>query len=556
MTSYSAHSDTFARDHLPAAEDQPLYLFDRPEFRFPERLNCAVEMLDKQVAAGHGERPCLISPNQRWSYAELLDKANRIAKVLTEDLGLKPGNRVMLRGANNPMVVACWFGIVKAGGIVVATMPLLRAGELAVMLDKAEIGLALCDARLMEEMQAASEKAPVCERIVTFDGSGKAAAAAELEALMAAKDGQYENVETASDDVVLIAFTSGTTGKPKGTMHFHRDVIAINNAFPRSVLKPTAEDVFIGSPPIAFTFGLGGLVTFPLSVGASTVLLEKASPDLLAQAIAEFGVTVCFTAPTAYRALIKQIQGLDISSLKKCVSAGETLPLPIYEDWEKATGIKIIDGIGATEMLHIFISAAGEDIRPGATGKPIPGYEARVVDEEMNELPPGEVGRLAVRGPTGCRYLADERQKAYVADGWNLTGDAYRMDADGYFWFQARADDMIVSSGYNISGPEVEEALMAHAAVRECAVVAAPDAERGNLVKAFVVLEEGQSGDPALVKLLQDHVKASIAPYKYPRAIEFVATLPRTETGKVQRFKLRQDEAAKQAGDAGAGAQA
>ena len=552
MTGKSAHRDTFARDNLPAAEDQPVYLFDRPEFQFPDQLNCAVEMLDKQVAAGHGERPCLLSPKQRWTYNDLLDKANRIAKVLTEDLGLVPGNRVMLRGANNPMVVACWFGIVKAGGVVVATMPLLRAGELSVMLDKAEVSLALCDVRLMEEMDGAAAKAPVCERIVAFDGSGEENGGAELEELMAAKDGKFENVDTASDDVVLIAFTSGTTGKPKGTMHFHRDVAAINNAFPRSTLKPDKDDVFIGSPPIAFTFGLGGLVTFPLSVGASTVLLEKASPDLLAQAIAEFGVTVCFTAPTAYRALIKQIQGLDISSLKKCVSAGETLPLPIFEDWQKATGIEIIDGIGSTEMLHIFISASGDEIRPGATGKPIPGYEARVVDDEMNELPPGEVGRLAVRGPTGCRYLADERQKVYVSDGWNLTGDAYRMDEDGYFWFQARADDMIVSSGYNISGPEVEEALMAHAAVRECAVVAAPDADRGNLVKAFVVLEEGQSADEGLVKALQDHVKATIAPYKYPRAIEFIEALPRTETGKVQRFRLRQDEERKAKDGAGA----
>lgn len=552
MTGKSAHRDTFARDNLPAEADQPVYLFDRPEFQFPERLNCAVEMLDKQVEAGHGERPCLISPRQRWTYNDLLDKANRIAKVLTEDLGLVPGNRVMLRGANNPMVVACWFGIVKAGGIVVATMPLLRAGELAVMLGKAEISLALCDVRLKQEMEGARDKAPVCERIVAFDGAGEPGGGAELEDLMAAKDGAFDNVDTASDDVALIAFTSGTTGKPKGTMHFHRDVIAINNAFPRSILKPTKDDVFVGSPPIAFTFGLGGLVTFPMSVGASTVLLEKASPDVLAQAISEFGVTTCFTAPTAYRALIKQIQGHDISSLKKCVSAGETLPLPIFEDWEAATGIKIIDGIGATEMLHIFISASGDEIRPGATGKPLPGYEARVVDESMNPLPAGEVGRLAVRGPTGCRYLADERQKAYVANGWNLTGDAYRMDEDGYFWFMARADDMIVSSGYNISGPEVEEALLTHAAVRECAVVAAPDAERGNLVKAFVVLEDGQSAGEDLVKALQDHVKATIAPYKYPRAIEFIDALPRTETGKVQRFRLRQGEERKAGEEAGA----
>ncbi|MCH9012698.1 MAG: AMP-binding protein [Proteobacteria bacterium] len=539
MSDFTAHLDTFARDNLPPDDQWPAFNLDLPELDYPARMNCATELLDKMVAAGHGERPLFYTTSETWSYGDLLEQANRIARVLVEDLSLAPGNRVLIRAANNPMFMACWFAVAKAGGIVVATMPLLRAKELGAIVDKAQIGLALCDERLAEEMEAAVALAPVCERVCYFNGSGAPGVGAELERRMAEKPTDFANLETAAEDIVLIAFTSGTTGKPKGTMHFHRDVMAICDCFPRSVLKPSAEDIFIGSPPLAFTFGLGGLVTFPMRVGAATVLLEAAPPPKLIESIEHFKATICVTAPTAYRAMVDQARHYDLTSLHQCVAAGEHLPLPTFEAWRDATGIEIINGIGTTEMLHIFISAAGADIRPGATGKPIPGYEAMVVDEAMNPLPPGEVGRLAVRGPTGCRYLADERQTSYVVDGWNLTGDAYKTDADGYFWFQARTDDMIVSAGYNISGPEVEEALMAHDLVRDCAVVAAPDEERGSIVKAFVILGPGNPGTPALVEALQNFVKQTIAPYKYPRAVVFVDSLPRTETGKVQRFKLR-----------------
>ena len=542
MSEASAHIDGFARERLPPREQWPVFDLDLPLPRYPPRLNCGVELLDRMVAAGHGDRPVLVTPTEKLTYRQLLERANRMARVLTEDLGLVPGNRVLIRAANNPTFVAAWFAVAKAGGIVVATMPLLRARELAVILDKAQIGLALCDERLAEEMEAAVAKAPVCRRIAWFNGSGSPGKGAELEQAMARKPADFANCDTAADDIVLIAFTSGTTGKPKGTMHFHRDVLAICDCFPRFVLKPRADDVFIGSPPIAFTFGLGGLVTFPMRVGASTVLIETPTPDNLLQAIAEFRATICFTAPTAYRRLADKAAGIDISGLRRCVSAGETLPLPTFEAWRSATGLRIIDGIGATEMLHIFIAAADDDIRPGATGKPVPGYRAMVVDEAMQPLPAGQVGRLAVRGPTGCRYLADERQKDYVVKGWNLTGDAYRMDEDGYFWFQARTDDMIVSGGYNISGPEIEEALLEHEAVAECAVIGAPDPDRSAIVKAYVVLRAGKAASPELARALQDFVKQRIAPYKYPRAIEFADSLPRTETGKVQRFVLRQRE--------------
>jgi len=541
MAEYTAHVDTFARDNLPPRNQWPAFRFDLPELHYPERLNCATALLDGAVASGAADKPAFITPKESWTYRRLLETANRIARLLTEDFGLVPGNRVLLRSANNPMLVACWFGVVKAGGIAVTTMPLLRAKELSVILDKAQIRLALCDERLAEDMEGARAKTPVCERVCYFNGAGEGPGA-ELEERLARKPGDFADVETSSDDVVLIGFTSGTTGKPKGTMHFHRDVLAICDCFPRSCLKPTERDVFIGSPPIGFTFGLGGLVTFPMRVGATTVLLESAPPDVLAAAIGEFKASVCFTVPAAYRRMLDRLGETDISSLTKCVSAGETLPRPTFEDWERATGIKIIDGIGATEMLHIFISAPVERIRPGATGLAIPGYEARVVDDELQPLPPGEVGHLAVRGPTGCRYLADERQKEYVRGGWNVTGDAYLMDEDGYFWYQARTDDMIISSGYNIAAPEVEEALLAHDAVAECAVVGAPDPTRGTIVKAFVVPREGVQGTEALARRLQDFVKAGIAAYKYPRAVEFVSELPRTETGKVQRFRLRERE--------------
>ena len=542
MAEKTAHVDTFAADNLPPRDQWPAFTFERPEFRYPGRMNCATELLDKQVAAGLGGKAVFYTPRETWTYGELQERANRIARVLIEDFGIVPGNRVMVRAANNPMFAACWFAVAKAGGIVVAAMPLLRAGELATVLEKAQIGLALCDERLAEDMEEARRRAPVCERICYFNGSGEAGASAELEERAGAKSADLENADTARDDVVLIAFTSGTTGQPKGTMHFHRDIITMCDAFPRSCLEDAPDDIFIGSPPIAFTFGLGGQVAFPMRVGASTVLLEAAPPETLLQGIQDFKATVCFTAPTAYRAMCALLEEFDLSSLRRCVSAGETLPLPTFEAWRAATGHRIIDGLGSTEMLHIFIAAREDETLPGATGKPIPGYEARVVDDEMKTVPPGEVGRLAVRGPTGCRYLADARQREYVVDGWNLTGDAYKMDEDGYFWFQARTDDMIISSGYNISGPEVEQALLFHDAVAECAVVASPDDERSNIVKAYVVPRSGVSGSEQLAKELQDHVKATISPYKYPRAIEFTDALPKTLTGKVQRFVLRQRE--------------
>ena len=538
MADCTAHIDTFARDNLPPRAQWPDLTARLPELHYPERMNCAAELLDTAIEKGWGERNCLIAPDGAWSYRHLQDQVDRIARVLTEDLGLVPGNRVLLRGANNPMMVACWFAVTKAGGVAVPTMPLLRAVELSYILDKARIGLALCDARLAEELTAAGNSASVLTRSVLFGSD----AADSLDSLMADKPAGFATVDTALEDVCLIAFTSGTTGQPKGTMHAHRDIVAICDCFPPHILKPGPDDIFCGSPPIAFTFGLGGLVTFPMRVGASTLLLEKAPPEILLQGIQDHKATICFTAPTAYRAMIDLVDQYDISSLRCCVSAGETLPKPTWEAFRDKTGLRIIDGIGATELLHIFISAAVEDIRPGATGRPVPGYEACVLDEDGNPAPAGQVGRLAVRGPTGCRYLADERQADYVLNGWNLTGDAYLVDEDGYFWYQARTDDMIISSGYNIAGPEVEAALMAHEAVKECAVIGSPDPGRGMIVKAFVIPRETAAADDTLAKTLQDFVKQRIAPYKYPRMITFVESLPRTETGKVQRFKLRMEE--------------
>ena len=532
----SAHIDTFARDNLPAREQWPEFLFKLPELNYPDRLNCVSAFVDDWVAAGQGARDCLISPAERWSYADLAERVNRIANVLTHDLGVVPGNRVLLRGPNAPMMVAAYFAVIKAGAVVVATMPLLRAKEIAFPLTKAEIRLALCDIRLADEMEKARPMAPALGRIVYW-GSGTPES---LEAMMK-KDGyeRFQACDTASDDVCLIAFTSGTTGVPKGTMHFHRDMLAICDTFGKYVLRADRDDRFIGSPPIAFTFGLGGLVLFPLRVGAATILLERASPDDLVPAIANLRATICFTAPTAFRAMLGKLAGFDLSSLRRCVSAGETLPAATFEAWAAATGIRIIDGLGSTEMLHIFIGSREEDMRPGATGKPVPGYEARVIDESGQEAPAGTPGRLAVRGPTGCRYLGDKRQAEYVRNGWNVTGDTYIKDADGYFRYQARSDDMIISAGYNIAGPEVETVLLTHPAVAECGVVGQPDDERGQIVKAYVVLNQGFAPDAALTRTLQDYVKATVAPYKYPRAVEYVPNLPRTETGKLQRFELR-----------------
>ena len=532
----SGHVDTFARDNLPPRALWPEFNFDLPELRYPERMNCIAEFLDRWVAQGQGDRPCLISPAETLSYAQLAERVNRIANVLTRDLGLVPGNRVLLRGPNNPMMVAAYFAVIKAGGVVVATMPLLRAKELSYPLAKARIALALCDARLSDEMERAKAQSGELKRIVYWGGGGADA----LETLMQ-KPGyeRFAACDTATDDVCLIAFTSGTTGEPKGTMHFHRDMLAICDSYAKHVLRAQPSDRFTGSPPLAFTFGLGGLVLFPLRIGASTVLLEKAGPDELLDAIAKHKITIPFTAPTAYRAMLGKLSEHDISSLRKCVSAGETLPKATFEAWQAATGIKILDGIGATEMLHIFIGSPEEEVRAGSTGKPVPGYQACILDQAGRVAKPGIVGRLAVRGPTGCRYLADDRQKKYVQNGWNVTGDTYLMDADGYFWYQARSDDMIVSAGYNIAGPEVEAALLTHEAVAECGVVGAPDEDRGQIVKAYVVLRAGMTADATLTKLLQDHVKAVVAPYKYPRAVEYVAELPKTQTGKLQRFELR-----------------
>ncbi|WP_135469744.1 benzoate-CoA ligase family protein [Crenalkalicoccus roseus] len=533
----SGHVDTFARDNLPPRAQWPEFRFGLPELRYPPRLNCAVELLDRAIARGRGDHPAIVTPAGTLTYRQLAERVERIAAVLVRRLGLVPGNRVLLRGANNAWMVAAYLAVLRAGGVVVATMPLLRAREIGHMLRKARISIALCDARLAEEMRKAAAEAPDLRHCVCW-GDG------ELEGMCAEAAPGLPACDTAADDVCLIAFTSGTTGEPKGTMHFHRDMLAICDSYARHVLRPGPSDVFIGSPPIAFTFGLGGLVLFPFRVGATTVLLEKAGPEELLAAIAAHRATICFTAPTAYRAMAQQAAGHDLSCLRKCVSAGEALPKPVFEAWRRATGLKLMDGIGATEMLHIFIAAREEEIRPGATGRPVPGYEAKVIGEDGREVPRGTMGRLAVRGPTGCRYLADPRQASYVQDGWNLTGDTYVQDEDGYFWYQARSDDMIISAGYNIAGPEVEAALLSHPAVRECGVVGAPDPERGTIVKAYVVLKPGHASGPDLVRALQEHVKAEIAPYKYPRAIEFVEALPRTETGKLQRFALRRHAAA------------
>ena len=537
----SAHIDTFARDHLPRAEQQPEFIFELPELQFPDRLNCATELLDRHIAAGRGERPCVSAPGgPAWTYADLQRAANHIANVLAQRMGLVPGNRVLLRSANKPMLVACWFAVMKAGGIAVATMPMLRAKELTQIIGKGEVTHALCDHALRAELEAAQLQAPRLRQAAYFGDTS----AAGLDALMAEQPAHFANIDTAADDTCLLAFTSGTTGQPKATMHFHRDVMASCVCFPPHVLRANGDDVFIGSPPLAFTFGLGGLTLFPMSVGASTVLIEKASPPDLLDAVARFGATVLVTAPTSYRAMSAAAQERKISvahggTLRKCVSAGEALPAATRALWREATGIELIDGIGATEMLHIFISADEASARPGATGRAIPGYRACVMDDTGRPVPAGTIGRLAVKGPTGCRYLDDARQAHYVSGGWNYTGDAYLMDADGYFVYQSRTDDMIVSSGYNIGAPEDEEALLAHPAVAECAVIGVADEERGQIVKAFVVLRAPHVGDDTMKRTLQDFVKAAIAPYKYPRAIDFRAALPRTETGKLQRFRLR-----------------
>jgi 2-aminobenzoate-CoA ligase len=535
----SAHVDTFTRDNLPPFDQWPDLPLDRPEFQYPECLNAAVELTDRMVERGFGDRIALIGNGRRRTYKELTDWSNRVAHALVENYGIKPGNRILIRSGNNPALVAAWLAATKAGAVVVNTMPMLRAGELTKIVDKAQISLALTDMRIVDEIIACAKDSRFLKQVVGFDGTSNHDA--ELDRIALDKPVKFDPVPTGRDDVALLGFTSGTTGEPKATMHFHRDLLIIADGYGREVLKVTPDDVFVGSPPLAFTFGLGGLAIFPLRFGATATLLENASPANMIQIIENYKATICFTAPTAYRAMLAAMeQGADLSSLRIAVSAGETLPGPVFEDWRRKTGKSILDGIGTTELLHIFISNRVDDAHAGVTGRPVTGYEARIVDADMKTAKPGTVGRLAVRGPTGCRYLADVRQKSYVCDGWNLTGDAYFQDEEGHFHFAARTDDMIVSAGYNIAGPEVESALLSHADVGGCAVIGAPDIERGQIVTAFVVLKAGVEGDTACMKRLQDHVKAVIAPYKYPRAVRFVEALPKTQTGKIQRFKLRQ----------------
>jgi 2-aminobenzoate-CoA ligase len=532
----SAHVDTFTRDNLPQPERWPTMVLSLPELRYPERLNCAEELLDKTIERYGPDRPCLIGQDESWTYRELRRRADQVARVLVEDLGVVPGNRVLLRGPNNPWLVACWFGVIKAGAVAVSVLPVLRSGELREIVERAQVSHALCDSRFVADLVKAEVDGL---RVVAYGGKD----GDDLTVRCGRKPADFPAVPTAADDVCMIAFTSGTTGKPKGCLHFHRDVLVIADTFSAHVLKPRADDVFAGSPPLSFTFGLGGLVVFPLRAGASTVLLERGSPELLLAALAEQRVSVLFTAPTAYRAMLAELgqaNTTDTASLRRCVSAGEHLNARTWEAWRDATGIEIIDGIGSTEMLHIFIGSADADIRPGSTGRVVPGYEARVVDDTGASLPDGQPGLLAVRGPTGCRYLADDRQRQYVRDGWNFTGDVYVRDADGYFWYQSRADDLIISAGYNIAAIEVEEVLLRSPDVAEAAVIGVPDPERGQIVKAFVVLRADVPATESTARSLQEFVKEQIAPYKYPRAVTFLDALPYTPTGKLQRFKLRE----------------
>ncbi len=538
----TAHVDTFARDNLPPFEQWPDILLDRPEFQYPERINVGAELTDRMVEKGFGDHTALIGNGRRRTYKELADWSNRLAHALVENYGVRPGNRVLIRSGNNPALVAAWLAATKAGAVVVNTMPLLRAGELAKIVDKAEVKLALCDSRIADELVACAKESRFLKQVVCFDGTANHDA--ELDRVALDKPVQFDAVPTGRDDVALLGFTSGTTGEPKATMHFHRDLLIIADGYAREVLNVTPQDVFVGSPPLAFTFGLGGLAVFPLRFGATATLLENASPANMIQIIETYKATICFTAPTAYRAMLAAMdKGADLSSLRLAVSAGETLPAPVFEEWTRKTGKPILDGIGSTEMLHIFITNRVGDAHAGATGRPVTGYEAKIVGDDMQELPRGTAGRLAVRGPTGCRYLADARQRDYVREGWNLTGDTFVQDENGLFHFVARADDMIISGGYNIAGPEVEAALLTHPDVAECAVVGQPDEERGQIVAAYVVLKPGVPRGADSARRLQDHVKATIAPYKYPRAVHFIEALPKTQTGKIQRFRLRQREA-------------
>ncbi|MFZ2029360.1 MAG: AMP-binding protein [Vitreimonas sp.] len=526
----SAHVDTFVRDNLPPRDQWPEFSFTLPELQFAEQFN-ASSILDRAIQNGFGGNNAVLFSSDTLTYHALLHEACRIAHVLTHDFGLVPGNRVLIHASNTRLSIAVWWGVLRAGGVAVGTMPMLRAHELAVILNKAQVSHAIVDSHRLEELEQARAGATALKHIISTD---------DLETRLTKAPSDFPAVATAADDPALIAFTSGTTGTPKGCVHFHRDIAAMAETFSRHVLQPKATDVFVGTPPLAFTFGLGAGVVFPASVGAATVVCDKPGFDVLADTIEKHKATTLFTSPTGYRALMKQDLS-KLASLHTCVSAGEHLPRATSDQWFERTGVRIIDGIGSTEMIHIFVSARGDDIRPGATGKAVPGYEATLLDGDDQPFEGEGEGRLAIKGPTGCRYLADDRQRNYVVNGWNVTGDIYRRDADGYFWYVSRADDMIISSGYNIGAPEVENALLTHDAVAECAVVGAPDKERGSIVKAFVVLKPEAQASDAMVRALQDHVKQTIAPYKYPRAIAFVAQLPKTHTGKVQRFMLRED---------------
>lgn len=530
----SGYVDGTAREALPEESDWPSLIFTTPDVQYPDRLNAAVELLDRAVENGHGDRVAVYSEEKTLTYQELLAAANRMANALVDDLGLVPGNRVLLHGPNSADMVIAWYAILKAGGIVVATMPLLREAELTKVVTKGQIALCLCDARLAEPVHATARAETPLTTVVEW-GQGR-----KLDALCARKPDSFANCDTAADDIALIAFTSGTTGEPKACAHFHRSILAMADTFARHTLSPRPGDIYSGTPPFAFTFGLGAFVVFPARFGAAVALPSKPGFEALCETIERFRVTHTFTAPTGYRAMLGLRKRFNLTSLKGGVSAGEHLPAATWQSWKVATGISLIDGIGATEMIHIFISAAGSKIRPGATGKPVPGYEARVIGDDGEPVADGEIGRLAVRGPTGCLYLSDERQKSYVQNGWNITGDLYRRDEDGYFWYVARNDDLIVSSGYNIAGPEVEQALLMHDAVMECAVVGTPCDERGTVVTAHIVLKDGHTGNDSMTADLQAFVKRTIAPYKYPRRIVYTDTLPKTQTGKIQRFRLRE----------------
>lgn len=532
---YTAFTDRFVIDSLPDSGQQAELLFQFPGLQYAEKLNCATELLDKHISGGRGDKVAVIGEHYSWSYSDLNAIACRIAHVLVEELGLETGNRVLLQSPNNPMLAACWLGVIKAGGVAVATMPLMRARDLKPIVEKAKIKVALCDSRLSDVMLSLQQETAMLERVVAFDGISNNA---ELNELMTTKSASFDTVETSASDPALIAFTSGTTGVPKGCVHFHRDIISIVMCFSENILKPTDKDIFIGSPPLAFAFGLGALLVFPLYAGASTVLIENPMPKNLAAAIEQYQASICFTSPTGYRAMAGLSTANSFSSVRLAISAGEPLPAATYKQWLEKTGISLIDGIGSTEMLHIFLSTSSDDVRVGSTGKSVPGYQVCVLDEDGQPVPARTEGLLAVKGPTNCRYLADDRQKNYVKNGWNVTGDVYAMDEDGYFWFKGRRDDMIISAGYNISGIEVENALLLHPAVAECAVIGIADEQRGSLVKACIVLRDKNDAGDDLTNELQDFVKSEIAPYKYPRAIEYISELPKTLTGKIQRFKL------------------